>query len=98
MRIEILVASPPTSKCQCIINFIEKLEKKYPDRLKIDIYLAGMQLTIKPTRGYQVKGKQKRVPGLFINGFCVANGDMPDFDKTEEIIKRELGKDPQFWQ
>lgn len=98
MRLEILVASPPTSKCQHIISSMEAFVAKYPEQLRLDIYYAGMQLTIKPTRGYQVEGKLKKVPSVFVNGICVANGEVPDFDEVEVVLESELSKGPQYWE
>jgi hypothetical protein len=98
MRLEILAASPPTSKCKHIISSMIKLVERNPDQLRLDIYYAGMQLTIKPTRGYQVEGKLKKVPSVFVNGICVANGEVPDFDEVEIVLARELSKDPLFWE
>ena len=98
LRIEILAASPPTSKCKSIIGSMEKLMEKFPDQLRLDIYYAGMQLTIKPTQGYQVEGKSKKIPCVFINGKCIANGEVPNFEEVEELLKIELSQDSQLWQ
>lgn len=98
LRIEILAASPPTSKCKHIINSMENLMEKYPDQLRLDIYYAGMQLTIKPTQGYQVEGKSKKIPCVFINGKCIANGEVPNFEEVEEVLKDELSKNSRFLQ
>lgn len=98
MRLEILVASPPTSKCKHIISTMGAFVTKYPEQLRLDIYYAGMQLTIKPTRGYQVEGKLKKVPSVFVNGRCVANGEVPDFNEVEIVLEHELSKGRQFWE
>ena len=98
MRIEILVAAPPTSKCKQIITALKAMLEKHPGRLKLDIYYAGMQLTIKPTRGYQVEGKLKKVPSVFVNGLCVANGELPDFNELEKVVESELAKGPDCWE
>jgi len=98
MRIEILVASPPTSKCKSIIRAMQMVVEKYPDQLRLDIYYAGMQLSIKPTCGYQAENKAKKVPSVFINGMCVASGEVPDFNEVEEITQGELSKGADSWE
>lgn len=98
MRIEILVASPPTSKCKHIMNSLEAIVGKHPDRLRLDIYYAGSQLTIIPTRGYQSEGKLKKVPSVYLNGICVANGEIPDFVEVEKMVQDELSRGFQYWE
>ncbi len=92
MRLEILVASPPTSRCKQIISSMKAIIEKHPGRLRLDIYYAGMQLSIAPSSGYQCEGKLKKVPSIFVNGVCVVNGDVPDFVKVEEVVEEELAK------
>ncbi len=97
MRIEILVASPPTSKCKSILGWMKEMIQKNPDRLKLDIYYAGMQLSITPTQGYQAEGKLKKVPSIFVNGICATSGEVPDFEELERIIESELSRGHEFW-
>lgn len=97
MRIEILVASPPTSKCKSIMVWMKEMIQKNPDRLKLDIYYAGMQLSITPTQGYQAEGKLKKVPSVFVNGICTVSGEVPDFEELERIIDSELSRGHEFW-
>lgn len=98
MRLEILVASPPTSKCKQIISSMKAIVEKHPDRLRLDIYYAGMQLTIIPTRGYQCEGKLKKVPSVYVNGICVANGEVPDFVEVEKVVEEELSRGIHYWE
>ncbi len=98
MRLEILVASPPTSKCKQIIGSMKAIVEKHPDRLRLDIYYAGMQLTIIPTRGYQCEGKLKKVPSVYVNGICVANGEVPDFLEVEKVVEEELSRGIHYWE
>jgi len=98
MRLEILAASPPTSKCKQIISSMKAIAEKHPDQLRLDIYYAGMQLTIIPTRGYQCEGKLKKVPSVFVNGICVANGEVPDFVEVEKVVEEELSRGFHYWE
>ncbi|HLP44520.1 MAG TPA: hypothetical protein VK469_01150 [Candidatus Kapabacteria bacterium] len=98
MRLEVLVAAPPTSKCKKVIGLMEEMVAAYPGKLKLDIYYAGSQLTTKPTRGFQVEGKSKKIPSSFVNGYQVASGEIPDPDELQEIVAREASKREEFWE
>ncbi|MCX6580816.1 MAG: hypothetical protein NT166_11620 [Candidatus Aminicenantes bacterium] len=98
MRLEALVAAPPTSKCKKVIGLMEEQVAAYPGKLKLDIYYAGEQLTVKPTRGYQVEGKSKKIPSCFVNGLQVASGEIPDPGELRKIVAREVSKRDEFWE
>jgi hypothetical protein len=98
MRLEALVASPPTSKCKKVIGLMEEQVAAYPGKLKLDIYYAGEQLTVKPTRGYQVEGKSKKIPSCFVNGLQVASGEIPNPGELREVVAREVSKPDEFWE
>ena len=57
MRLEAIVASPPSAKCKVIIAMLEKAVSKHPDVLVLDIYFAGEAPGTEPTKGYQNTGK-----------------------------------------
>ncbi|MGE5340568.1 MAG: hypothetical protein ACM3SY_03720 [Candidatus Omnitrophota bacterium] len=98
MRLEVLVASPPTSKCKKVIGLMEEMVAAYPGKLKLDIYYAGGQLTITPTGGFQAEGKSKKIPSSFVNGWQVASGDIPDPAELRETVSREISKEEEFWE
>lgn len=98
LRLEVLVAVPPTSKCKKIIGLMEEMVAAYPGKLKLDIYYAGEQLSVKPTRGYQVEGKLKKIPSCFVNGLQVTSGEIPDPDELRAIVAREVSKRDEFWE
>ena len=98
MRLEVLVAAPPTSKCKKVIGLMEEMVAAYPDKLKLDIYYAGSQLTIKPTSGFQAEGKSKKIPSSFVNGCLVASGEIPDSTELREIVAQEVSKREESWE
>ena len=97
MRVEALIASPPTEKCEIILAMLDELQAAHPGELLVDVYLAGEQPGSTPTKGYQDKGKFKRVPSLFVNGVMVCQAEVPERGELERILALELAKGPQRW-
>ncbi len=98
MRIEALIASPPTEKCSKILAMLETISYQYADTVQIDIYLAGEQPGVEPTKGFKDKGKFKRIPALFVNGIMVSQAEVPEQKDIEAILVQELAKGDQYWQ
>ncbi len=97
MRLEILIASPPTRKCKTILDMMQAQVIKYPEKLRLDIYYAGSQPFTVPTAGYMNQGKQKRVPSVFVNGSMVSCGDVPDEENLQTAVEEELSKHASSW-
>lgn len=97
MRIEALIASPPTAKCEAILALLEEVESLHPEVVVIDIYLAGEQPGRTPTKGYQDKGKFKRVPSVFVNGAMAAQAEVPRRESLLALVDAELAKSSAAW-
>jgi hypothetical protein len=77
---------------------LDALVEKYADRVSLDLYLAGEQPGADPTKGYQDKGKFKRVPSVFVNGVMAAQVEVPKPEALESLLVSELAKGPEGWQ
>ncbi len=97
MRLEAIVASPPTAKCKVIIAMLEKAVSAHPDVLVLDIYFAGEAPGTEPTKGYQNTGKIKRVPSVFVNGKRIAEAAVPDQAVLDAEITAALEGGSQTW-
>lgn len=97
LRIEALIASPPTAKCEIILAMLDELMAAHPGELLVDVYLAGEQPGATPTKGYQDKGKFKRVPSVFVNGVMASQAEVPERGELERLLAEELAKGPQRW-
>ena len=95
IRLEVLVASPPTSKCLSLIELMKKLLEEYPDKLRLDIYYAGEKPSVVPTKGYQhdPDRKRRKIPSAYINGRKVASRVIPDISYIKKILEEELRKE-----
>jgi cytochrome c-type biogenesis protein CcmE len=98
MRLELLVASPPTSKCKLLIAMFENFEKRYAGSLRVDVYYAGMQPDVIPTKGYIAEGKLKKVPSVFVNGILVASSEIPNDSDVDAVIREELKRGEAGWE
>lgn len=98
MRLEALVAGPPTKKCKQVVAVMEKMVMLYPHSLKLDIYYAGSQLTLTPTTGFVNEGKLKKIPSAFVNGVLVASGEIPEEGELKMAVEQELARGESHWE
>lgn len=97
MRLEAIVASPPTSKCKEILAMMEAAVSAQPELLTLNIYFAGEAPDVTPSKGYQSKGKFKRVPSIFVNGALIGETIVPSRDALDIAIHAAIEKGPQSW-
>lgn len=99
LRLELLVAGPPTTRCKQLLEMMTALVTRYPDRVRLDVYEAGCAPDVTPTAGYQAAGKRKKVPSAFVNGALVASRDDPgDLDRLVAAVEAELARGAAAWQ
>jgi len=91
LRLEILVASPPTRKCKAIIEMFERFLIEFSGQLKLDIYYAGEPMFVNPTEGFKKEsGKIRKIPSAYVNGKNVASKEVPEEEKVRNLIIQEL--------
>ena len=98
LRIEALVAYPPTALCKQILALLKTVVAEYPDRVRMDVYYAGEAPDATPMRGYQGLDKRKTVPSGYINGQMVISGELPELGTLKAILDAEIAKGPSGWQ
>ncbi|NMC68562.1 MAG: hypothetical protein GYA57_00680 [Myxococcales bacterium] len=99
LRLELLIAGPPTARCKQLLAMMKELVVRYPDRVRLDVYEAGEAPSVTPTFGFQAAGKRKKVPSAFINGTLVASRDDPgDIDRLVAATEMELARGEAEWQ
>ena len=99
LRLEVLVANPPTRKCRKVTAIMEEMTRQFPDRVQLDIYVIGQKPPVLPTGLYlQENCKLRRVPSAYVNGHLVARKAVPDPFAVVLEIGRELAKGPESWQ
>ena len=98
MRMEVLVASPPTSRCKQILAVMTAEVERHPELTRLDIYQAGSEASVRPTDAFVNLGKRKKVPSAYVNGRVVAEREPPEGDKLRAIVEEELARGPEAWQ
>lgn len=98
MRMEVLVATPPTRKCKLIIEALTAEVERHPDVTRLDVYYAGSEASVRPTDGYVNLGKHKKVPSAYVNGRVVAAREPPESDQLRAIVEEEIGRGAEAWQ
>ncbi len=94
LRIELLLACPPTRKCRAIRELANEAMERYPGQLRIDEYEAGTACPVTPTNGYRSarsgKGKFKKIPSVFVNGVEVSAGEPPEREVFFRVIEEQF--------
>ncbi len=89
IRIELLLASPPTKKCQKLLQIFEEIKDELDKNITIDVYYAGMSNEKNPSEGYKkaVRSKRIRIPASFINGEKYSSKSLPNKNKLKNKLK-----------
>jgi len=97
LRLEALVAFPPTIRCKEILTLLKAIVAEYPDQLRLDIYYAGESPDAMPSRGYQGLDKRKTVPSGYLNGRMIISDDIPTLEVLRAEVDSELAQGPSEW-
>lgn len=95
MRIEVLVAYPPTAKCKTILAMVREVAAN-DARLRLDVYESGSMPSGKPTAGWLKPppqadhGKFKKIPSLYVNGCPLACGEVPEVAEFQTMVEEQL--------
>ena len=98
LRLEALVACPPTARCKQVLELLKGLLVDYPDQLRLDVYYAGEAPGTTPSRAYQSLDKRKTVPSGYINGRMLLSKDLPAREALRREVEAELQRGPSAWQ
>lgn len=91
VRLEILIASPPTKKCKALMEMFESFLTEFPDELKLDIYYAGEPMTGQLTEGFKKdSAKSRKLPSAYVHGKKVASREIPEKEKIKAEILQKL--------
>jgi hypothetical protein len=98
LRIEALIASPPTPKCEEILAMLEEVSSIHPDEVRVDVYMAGEQPGVTPTKGYECSDKYRTIPCVYVNGMALTFGGVPQRASLDLMLAEELAKGPEGWE
>jgi hypothetical protein len=98
MRLEAIVASPPTKKCRATLELMEEMTRRFPDEVRLDVYALGRNWAVTPTMSCMAEHKSWRVPSSYVNGRPISKAGPPDAEALEAKIREELAKGPDAWE
>ena len=98
LRLEALVAYPPTARCREILTLLKTIVAEYADQVRLDVYYAGESPDATPTKGYQGLDKRKTVPSGYVNGRMLLAADVPTLEALRAEIDAEIAQGPSEWQ
>lgn len=98
LRLEAIVASPPTKKCKTTLALLEEMTRRFPDQVRLDVYGLGWRWEVTPTMSCLSDYKTWRVPSAYVNGRPVSKAAAPDPEELEARIREELAKGPAAWE
>jgi len=98
LRLEVVVASPPTRKCTATLKIMEEMTRLFPDQVRLDVYALGGSMRVIPTRSCLAELKTWTVPSVYVNGKPVTKKAVPDREEVERKIREELAKGPEAWE
>jgi len=75
IKLEAYVASPPTRKCREVIEVMEEIVRRYPDRVRLVVFERGVPWPEEPSRALKYAFlKGSTVPMCYVDGRFVAGG------------------------
>lgn len=98
LRLEALVAYPPTARCREILTLLKTIVAEYADQVRLDVYYAGESPDAMPTKGYQGLDKRKTVPSGYVNGRMILAAEVPTLEALRAEIDAQIAQGPSTWQ
>ena len=98
MRLELLLAGPPTKKCKHLQEMFKTFVAEKP-KIRLNVYYAGSAIMVPTTKGYQKTiNKRIKIPMAFINGTPIPKEFHSDIDKMRSFLEEEYEKGESEWQ
>ncbi len=98
LRLEALLACPPTTRCRQLLERLQALAADWPDQVRLDVYYAGEPPHTTPTEGYQALDKRKSVPSGYLNGSMIDDELWEDPAALRRELVAELNRGPDTWE
>lgn len=91
IRLEALLAYPPTARCREIVTILKSFTAEYADKVRLDIYYTG------EAPGATLD-KRKTVPSAYANGRLIISGSVPSIEELRSEIDAQLARGPSEWE
>ena len=92
IRLEALVAWPPTSKCRETIRILEEVVKRYPDEVRLVVFNRGnLKFPEDPSPWMAVLiHKGSPVPTCVVDGTVFCTSQVPKLEELETRVRELL--------
>lgn len=92
IKLEALIAWPPTSKCKEAVGILEEVVRRYPDEVRLVVFKRGMQdFPEKPSAIMMTLiHKSSTVPACIVDGQLFSTSDIPDLEKLDLKVQEVL--------
>ena len=97
LRLEAMLAGPPTKRCKEIRAALEQTVAAFPGRVRLDVYYAGERPDTTPTPGFQNNVKHQQIPCAYVNGEPVDPSEHADPARLAKLVEAALALDPAGW-
>jgi len=91
IRVELLVAWPPTSFCTRLAEIANKVAGEFGERVEINIYHRGQSYPVEPTAGFMRARKTMQIPSILVDGELITQRELPTEERLRKVIKGKLG-------
>jgi hypothetical protein len=88
IKLEALIAWPPTSKCRKTIEVLEEVVRRHPDEVKLVVFNRGAQeFPEEPSRWLSVMiHKGSPVPVCLVGGEVLCTSEVPKLEDVEARV------------
>ena len=90
IKLELLVAWPPTTRCQELINAAENAAKDFGDQVEVNLCYRGQPYRHEATLSLFRAIKTAKLPVLIVNGEIIEMENKPMEPEIKDAIKRKL--------
>jgi hypothetical protein len=93
VKLEALIAWPPTSKCRETIEVLEEVVRRHPDEVRLVVFKRGTREfpeTPSPSMS-TLMHKGSTVPACLVDGFLLSSCQVPKLNDLEAKVEEALG-------
>lgn len=94
IKMEVFIASPPTSKCQETIELLEEVVRRHPSELQLVVFRRGIDFVPdEASAGMKVViQKGSAVPAIVVNGMFFSSCKVPELEELEARVQEVLDR------
>lgn len=98
VKVEVLIAWPPTSKCQETVGIVEEVIRRHPDELRLVVFKRGID-TCTVDASIAMKcliQKSSPVPAIVVNGVFFGSRVVPKLEELEARVQEVLLRKDEY--